>query len=440
MKKLDFFLAALRHGAYRKTDWAFRCFTQIIDETSGDEFPYIDYPYQPVIHAGLYKFMDEKGDIHGIEDCDPTLGPIAKFTDRAKLKPGDMPNVKEAIDTPYGNMFLNQYCLVYAFGDRIPFQTGKWNPKKIEAVVEEHLVDNPEGRAAVPANKVTVSEYLRFTEAAYSLEGFSGIAIPSATAKSMRIPPEIIKRRDELIEKNRGKLSDPAVAARIEAELVKMLKEYLKDDPSMGFFIKEKYFTDVLKKTRIMFGLESGLDAKDAEFIVNSLQEGWDYDKMPAMINSLRMGSINRGKLTELGGVAAKEAFRALMNQKISGPDCGTKLYLPKVLRDSFADQYVGMFHMVGGRPVEITKENVAGLVGRKIQLRFPMLCESPDNSYCEVCMGKQLSNNASGLSTIGAEVGNDFMYVFMKKMHVTSVSNARYDFMSSIFKETVDV
>lgn len=439
MKKLDFILSAFKHGAYKQTDWAFRCFTQIVSEDD-EEVPYFDYPYQPAVHQGVYKFMDEKGELHGIEDASPAAGPIVTVTERAKLKPGDMENVTTNLDVPYGNVFVNQYTLVYAFGGRIPFQTGKWNPKKIEALIEEYLVDDPEGREAVPANKVTVSEYLKFTEAAYSLEGFSGIVIPSATDKSLRTPPEIIKRRDELIEKNKGKLTDPAVAARIEAELIQMYKDYLKGDDSLGFYIKGKHFTDVLKKTRIMFGIESGLDPDDAEFIANSLEEGWDYERMPAMINALRMGSINRGKLTELGGVAAKEAFRALQNQKIAEHDCGTKLYLPKILRDSFAKQYVGMYHMVSGKAVEITKDNVNSLIGRKIQLRFPMLCISPDNSYCELCLGKQLANNPSGLSTIGAEVGNDFMYVFMKKMHVTSVSNARYDYMSSLFKETVNV
>lgn len=435
MKKLDFFLNAFKTDAYKKTDWVIRCFSQFVTENSDSEtMPYVDYPYQPVVHKGMYCFLDEDGVNHVIEDADPETSPIASIKERVQLKPGDMENVDREIDTIYGNVILNQFVLVYAFGRKIPFVTGRWSARDIEAQIEQKLIDDPEDGEVDPnSDAITMSEYFRYTEAGYSIVAFSNLSVPTATDRSLRTPKEIITRRDELIEQNKDHLDDPAVMARIEDELIGMMREHLKGDDSEGFYIKGKHFRDVLKKTRIIFGLESGLDPNDAEAIVNNLEEGWDYDKLPTMVNALRMGSIFRGKLTELGGVASKEAYRAFQNSRVTEDDCGTKLFLPKLIQKGFAKDYVGLNHMVGGKPVEITEESINSLVGKVIYIRFPMLCATPEGNHCKVCVGRQLAKNPDGLASAAADVGSTFLSAFMKKMHVSSLTTARYNFKNSL-------
>jgi hypothetical protein len=190
-----------------------------------------------------------------------------------------------------------------------------------------------------------------------------------------------------------------------------------------------------------MHGLEKPFSAGDKPVLIkNSLGEGWDFKNLPAMVNSLREGSFNRGSETQLGGVAAKEAFRAFQNVSIAEKDCGSKLGLPFVVTETNKSMFVGFYALRTVRnidnpsdPMEITKENIDSLVNNKIYVRLPMLCKTSHTDFCEVCMGKQNSLNPTGLNALGADVGSTFLNAFMKKMHVSSLSLARYQPRNSI-------
>lgn len=431
--KKEFFLRALNNGAYRRKAWAIRCFSEVNEPE--EAFADDPFPYRPFVYEGVVRFIPEEAPMEPIQisDLEPARQPWFRFDEKIKLKAGEAPNLFEDVETTYGNLFFNFYVLVHAFGNKFPFQSGKIKAKTLEGMIEKKLEDDvPEGEEL--ETRFYVHEYKRFAEAMYALTGFSQLCVPSATAKTMTTDPKVREVREKLLKKYEGRLHDPAVVARIEAELIEIDKAWMEGDDGADFYIKAKSYNNVRKKAHLMHGFESGFSEDGSgQLVSRSLAEGWDYDKLPAMVNSLREGSFNRGAMTELGGVATKEAFRAFQNASIAEKDCGSTLGITRIPTEKDINRYVGFYHLKAGKPVEITEENATSLVGKDLILRTPMLCKTGYTDFCEVCMGKQNSRNPTGLGALAAAVGSTFMTTFMKKMHVSSLSLARYDYRSSI-------
>lgn len=432
MHKRDFFIAAMKAGNYRFKRWIIEAFSVT---RNSKPWPGGDGDIHFGIHRneeGLPYFYEGAQDAAVyIEGVGPNQ-PIFAFREEVVLGPGDIPNLKKNITSTYGNLLTNWLLLVYPFEAKIEYMEGSIDIPRIEKIIEARKKDLPASGERDP-HGIYVDEYHKFNEAAFALVGYTQLCVPSASARTMTTDPAIAVRRKELMDQYRDRLHDPVVQAKIDAELVAMDKAWIKGDASEGFFIKGKSFDVVRKKLFLYQGKEQGFGT-DSPVIETSLSDGWNIDNLPAMGNSLREGSYNRGFMTALGGEATKFNYRIFQNTVVEGDDCGTKVGVPIVIPASDAKYFIASTIITEDMgKVELTEENISKFVGRRVILRSPAYCKTPGINFCATCMGKKIASTPTAISTYAADVGSVFLGTFMKAMHGKSLSVARYDWKARI-------
>lgn len=432
MFKRDYFLWALHNGLHLYKRWVLEAFA-VFRPT-----PNHDYALPLTIAPdGRYAVIDAQADggLQYIEDAMPGE-PLFRPLEKLILNPGDLPNVYERVVTTYGNALVNQLILVYAFGGKIPYQAGLLKVGAIEKVIQDRWDDTPteEEISHLPPLKqpLRTIEYLRFNEAVGQLPGLSQLCVPSATRKTMTADPAMLKRRDELLAANKGRLHDPVVLAEILKELTQMDRQWLKGDPGERFYIKDKSYDVVRLKVFIMQGISTGF-GEAGDLIPTSLDEAWDVSKLPAMINQLRDGSFGRGALTALGGVEVKFNNRIFQNSIVAEPDCGSKRGISVLMTKGNVRHYVGNYRVVKGVSTVLTEEDLRGLIGQTIDVRSPLYCRTDGANFCGKCMGDRIAATPQALGSYAAAIGSLLMNVFMKLMHGKSLKTEELDLYPSL-------
>lgn len=440
MNKREFFLKAMAAKCYQNTAWNITAFS-VVSEGPND---WMEKPsaYRVVQMPNGFFFVDpdDMGRLQRIDDAMPGQ-PLFRSHEPLFLDPQDLPNVYESGLTTYGNALANMLTLVYGFGGKIPFVSGRMNIGKIEGIIEKRLTEDPEGHnenepehmgQTIPTGQepLYISEYLRFCNGTFSTVAYTQLFTPAVTEKTMTAPPGIVELRTKLVKQFQGRLHDRAVVAHIVTELQKLDAEYLKGDRGEGFLISDKSRKIVRSRLFLSYGAETGIEEKvDVDYIQPALVEGWDLQAFPAMNNALRAGSFNRGKQTELGGESVKDILRATGNMKISAPDCGSTLGIPEIIVKGDEHNLIG-FSVVeeDGQSTKITADNVSSYMGRVIRKRSPMTCKMDKTDFCAVCLGDRLANNPTGLSMATADYGSTFLAIYMSAAHSKGIQVAKLD------------
>ena len=431
MQKRELFLKAMQGEFYRWKKWVIGAFA--VTQTVSRSKP---LPYMPVVdeQTKAWVFWNPESNVfERITDAEAGK-PVYAFRERVKLKAGDVPNLKEDLESTYGNILVNYIVLVWPFGDLIPYMNGRITAPLVEKQIEPLLETDPAPGAQPVPGRIYVSQFKKYAQAMGTLAGYTQLCVPAATAKSMTRDPRIPEVRQKLIEENKGHLHEPATIAKIDGELVKIDREWIKGDPSERFYITDKSYEVTRKKAHLMHGGEAGLgDGSTLELVQNSLSEGWDISKLPAMANSLRSGSYDRGAMTALGGEAVKFFYRIFQNASIVEKDCGSKLGIRHRITESNYKKFAGHWRLDKGKVELMTEETMKPLVGQVVEFRSPATCKTPYTDFCEVCMGTTNSRYKNGLGAAGANVGDTFMNMFMKSMHGKALKTAHFDFRKSI-------
>lgn len=435
MNRREYFLKACRDEMFRHKRWVITHFSETYpsNEQLENPTPYLIFPGET--HYMVY-LPDEQGQLYVEMLDDAQLGlPPFVLREGVDLKAGDVPNLKRDVTTTYGNILFNYVVLVWPFGDKIDFITGEIKLKKhVESEIDQRLTtDGTEPRAGIDS-PIYVSEYLNYVDAAQSLVGYTQLCVPSATRKTMTVNPDILKRRDELLEQYKDQLNDPAIVAKIDKELVDLDREWMKGDLGEGFYFKDKFYNVVRKKSHIFHGAESGFkDGPDVDVVRNSLAEGWEIDKLPAMVNSLREGSYSRSTLTALGGESAKTLNRIFQNTRVEQEDCGSRLGWKHRLTGVNHRRFIG-FHRITQNGTELlTEDNISKFIDKTVTLRTPMFCKTPKTGFCQKCVGEQIAQSPNAIGSLVAAVGSRFLDIFMAKMHGTELTTAEYKPENSI-------
>lgn len=466
MKKLDYFLRGLNHGAFAYKEWIIECFgivtlppkpdteIQYIQDLSPEEqlsYPMVysdeprrctfeKYPCQLFQDQGQVVFVDpETAQWTVLEELAQPLkerGAFFKFKDRCQLPTRAIKNVYEPLETCYGNLLVNQIVLVFPFGEVIPFQVGEIDLRKVEDQISERLESVPEDEN-VPRdpNKIYVDvlEELYY-EAAYSMSGWMQLGVPAATPYTITVDPGIRKLRAELLEKHIDELDQPAVIAKIMKQLIDADKNWQANDPDAGFLQPGKTFDVVRAKMFLMWGIEYDFtDRSKVVLIQRSLAEQWDITKLPEIANSLIDGSFNRGAMTALGGELAKVIMRFFMTTLITEDDCKTRLGRIKFIDESNQRDYQQMYIFDGQKEVLLDSETIKGYYGKQVLMRSPMYCQTKDGNFCVKCMGARFQDRRNSLAALATEVGARCLYIFMSRMHGVALKVERWDWKGSI-------
>lgn len=419
MRKADYFIKALSGGAYRYKAWVLHCFS--LAKLSESE----PFPYRLSSEGSTYAFVDpETGETEALEDA-PTNLPPFHFRETLELKTDDVPNLTKDITSNYGRLLANYIALVHPFGGKIAYQEGEFNIGAVEKEIAKRLTTDPEYQdkdSFKSDDPIYVSEYLVFADALLSMEGYSQLCVPAATAKSMTRDPNTAKLKKELLERYKDRLDDPAVIARIDAELIALDKAWIKGDLSEGFFRKGKSYDVVRKKMHLMHGYEGGFGLEPA-VIENSLSEGWDIDQLPAMVNSLREGSYGRGKMTEKGGYATKVANRMFQNVNLKREDCGTTLGWERPV----GPKHEGYYYITSnGRTARI--DDPKAMRGQVVKMRSPQFCKARGVDFCRYCIGDANSENEKAISAHVSAMTSELMSIAMASAHGVALKTTVYD------------
>lgn len=428
----EYFLKAINNNAFYQKEWVLEAFSYCdFIESTGEGLQNYKLFHKPEDSKNLYTVID--GEVHVIDDWTPAA-PVLRFRQAITLNPNDLPNVSEKTLTTYGNVLVNAYIFIYAFGNKVAFKTGRIDTVKFERTLAANLLDTPPEGSTRDNSKFYVDEYLKYGEAMASLEGFSMLCVQAASINTMVPNPIVVKRRDELFAEYKDQLGDPAIIAKIQMELVKLDMETLSEDESRDFYVKNKSWGVIRMKRFIMYGLDGGFgDQSNAKLIKKSLDEGWDVEAMPAMIDSLRSGSYARGKETALGGESVKSFYRIFQNVSVSEDDCGNNNGFMYDITEEDKSRFVGLNAIKGNQYYMLTEENISEHVGRNIELRTPMLCSTVAPNVCKVCVGETLAARPDAIHIVTSDVGSAFMGARMGAMHGKALKTVAYNFTKAI-------
>jgi hypothetical protein len=419
MTLFEYFVLAYRHRFIYKRHWLLRAFA-IVGETPLNKHREIGDFY---IADGAAYTVNEDGDAT-IIDGYIQGSPLFNYREPITVPPGIFPIVKESVETYYSTLLTNLIVFEYAFTDAIPYQNHRLNGKYIDKLVAKALTEKT----------VTVEQYRAFTRAISMMTALANAVVPSATRKAIIPPSDMAERRQAVLEKYKGQLHDPAIIAKVEAELVDYYRTYLEGDDINEFMLKPKDMEVSLKRTHIMFGGEPTLeDPSKYELAIPSLREGWDMKHLPMMVNSLRMGSYNRGASTALGGEAAKFSARIFQNTKLVEDDCGSTVGITFPVTEYNKDKFVGRYRFKGKDLIPIEAGELDNLVGKTITIRSPMTCHTDHGNFCGVCMGKLVTDSKIGLGPQASAVGSAILQSFLAMMHGNRLETRKYDYLNSL-------
>lgn len=467
MDKVAFYKMALKGGAYARKEWVLSAFSVVRRnvvqpklQEAGPDHPFVKpmtmrsvaengnglnpTVYDEPLYSIRYNRESTEVYVPG-EDGQPVWVSISDHTPMTALfvaghalvvNPEDIVNLDKTVEkSTYGDLLFNYIALVHPFEARIPYQVGPVNLRKIEKQIAKLLVDN-ESVSGVPPqpHQIPVSMYMTFGKCMGALAGYTQLFVPTLTPKSLTTDPKIRIRRAELLEEHKDRLHDPVVVAKIQDELIAMDREYIKGDPSEGFLISKKTFGTARKRMFVIHGPEAGFnEGGNAELVVNSLNEGWDKTKLPAMFNSTRAGSFYRGALTALGGEAVKFFMRVFQNTNISEDDCGSTLGMVRYLDPANLEYFTGLWEMrAKGELVPLDEARLNEMSGKFVVTRSPNYCKTAHTDYCAKCCGERLASNPFGLGAENTSVASMFMSIMMASAHAKELVTAPLDFRSA--------
>lgn len=422
VNRIEWFKQAIKKDRWREPGWVTKifCVTELINMKD----IIVDHD-NPPLPFELFVFMDDKSYCYWDEgekafvsiDGSVVTEPLYKVEDRIKLVEGDLPNVKENIDTTLGNVIINLYMCVYAFGGKVPFFTGKTSGDDIEKYI---VSKTQEYSKDAPPDAIFPHELAQYKKATSALAPFAIICCASASRASLTINKEVLELRDQLFDKHKDELSNPAVVADIETQCVKYDIELRKGDISDGYFMGDKKLQSVgRKKQLISYGLEGGLSG-ELTLIKQSLSEGMRFEDIPLYADATTAASQSRGLLTAQGGELVKYNLRMFQNAYIKGDDCGTVGYMDFLVTRYNVSLLPTRFMFVGKETVMITKSMADDLIGKRIKLRSPGYCLTAGRNFCKHCVDVNIAARPNGIATTTSKGSNVIMNVAMKKMHGT--------------------
>jgi len=342
------------------------------------------------------------------------------------LEEGMIPNytAKSSITTTVGRYITNWMMLAEPFGNVIPYINTQVSIDKIQSQIAKHLL-----------NKViTTSAVDKYMNNSFFLGVFAELIVAGFSEKSIIPNPEIKKKKEELLKQYKEELenNDTDAAVTIEDKLIALDKEYLKGDPSMGFYgSSSKKFNVHRKSQYLAVGMLEKFqkDRGEYTFVDQALVDGWRPEDFVTITNEIRKGIYSRGIETEQGGVQTKKLMGMFQNTTIKEDDCGSKNYYTVHLTEENYDSYLGYYAVVPGTSHKLEALDISNkttFINKTVNLRCALFCKTKAG-FCFTCVGD--TYRKLGSERIGAdllEIGAALLTASMKAMHGTKLSSIR--------------
>lgn len=354
-------------------------------------------------------------------------GCVIDYKDKITIDNTLLPNVNGSLETTVGRVIVNYVLISSNFGDKIPFINESVKTGDIEKILAKALVDD----------KVEIKEYQNFINSCTFLSTLSRIVTVVATPTNIKAPDGLHKFKEDLKTKFNKEYGPEWVKDHVKVgmfmmELKKFDAEYLKKDPTYKKVLTSKVMDNGRSKMFLGFGLDSGMTGGGV-YVDNSLEEGYpkDNEQLASIFDASKVASYSRGHETQSGGVVAKIMLRVSNSLKIVKGDCGSKVYYPFEVTEDNHKNLNGLYMLDKGKLVCI--EETKPLIGSTIQIRTPIYCKSPGNSYCGVCAGKNLENRTTGLNLVLTNISATILTSALKKMHNSQINVGKFGMVDII-------
>lgn len=415
MDKYEYLHLALSLQAYKRNAWMLRAFA--VSNLS----PYagvVGYDCELFDVEGQYGFVHPASqELVVLKDTSVEM-PLFDKRHGIDITPENTPNCIKPERVSVGNLVFNHVALIYPFGKKIPFISGKVDIGALENRLVKILEDDVENPADERSDRIYVRELITFIDSVASLTSYNQVFVPSATPYTMTAAPEAVAYVAEFIKNNRERMNDPVVVAELVKEVERLDRAYIDLDPNKGFYRKTKSFAVVRMRMHYLFGIEAAFDGSgEFKFIENSLGKGWDMKYFPEMNNSSRDGSYKRGAETAFSGKKVKTAFSSMGGTIASEEDCGTKAGLTTYIKDS--SKYIGnrVFDSAGKETL-LTEDNHTSFAGTTVFLRNPGMCITKDSNYCIACSGEFIRGRETTITALSSTPSSQMMGASMGAMH----------------------
>jgi hypothetical protein len=428
MLKLDYLKLALTQSTvYNELKWIVKAFAIPVNATVDDSWKKDCHRYDLVNTMSGYSYIDLIDNVPTLVKIDDYVAdtPLFTFQDAVTVDSTWAVNISNKVTTKIGNLIVNAICIAPVFKKKLDFIAGQVKVTDLEAMIANKLKDPTD--KDITESDITVDEMVEFVDRIYYLTNFSMLTNISATPKNITISPEFKAKKQELLKKYEGQLTDPVKLVELEKELVAADDDYLAGDPTVGKVLVGKTKNIARKKMYLIFGHERGFnDTSKINPIINSLEEGWSTDKeqFSSYINALRSGSYSRGKETELGGVTYKRLQKSLSGLVIADEDCGTTQgYMTAIDKTNYTTLIYREIK-VDGKWLHIgTNQEAAAYIDKTVELRSAMYCRYEKGGFCYHCLSSSLKDSPTGMSILASELSSVVLSLFMSMMHGVALS-----------------
>lgn len=428
MNRFDYLKLALKADCHYRFAWVVSAFATVHEGPS--DYRSDLYPYRIVNDPTGFKFWDPATQTLVAIEGRSAAGPLFQFTERLQVDAELCANAKTPVESSLGNLLYNLIALVYPFGDKIPYQTGRVDLRKLERTILKQRQELPkDGEARLPTGIYT-DEYETFIDAHHCyLENFAKLCVVAGTAKGIQPAPGSHEYKAALVKEYGDRLNDPVEFVEFQGKLRAFDDAWLKDDPSNGIYLAGK--TRDVARSALYLTQGIGMSFYENETpppVLNSLSEGWPKDpkQLAAMFNNQRVGSFLRGSETENGGVTFKKFIRAIAGIQPVDTDCGTTLGMVR------SSQWLQQPWAIGrwARPISGGEFQLAETVDPSASalwvVRSGMFCKLPDGGFCRHCLGERLFSNPGGIATGMTGKSGIILMTSMSAMHGKKLATAR--------------
>lgn len=418
-------------------------FSLVLKERLLNRIEYIQALFTiPFIENNIYKsdILDIKDNkilitlSSGVYELNYYKFPILDYLDNVVITPNEFKCLAEELETSIGIVMSNYLIVELPFSGKINFINGVIT-SKIESTIAERLVSNnyvykDEKDAKI---KIKVSELINYIDNCEYIKTWNHYFVVAASKKTLLPPAGSAEEKQKIVKQMLKDLGpdafkDQVNIIKLEEELKKLDKEFLKDDPTLGIVTSGKVLNNSRKELFLtMGGIPSFDEDGELSFVLNSLLEGWpdDPEMLSAMFNSLRAGSLARALDTQYGGLFAKIILRAIGSYIVKPDfDCGTKLGADIDVNNNNYKTIIYRNVIDNGNTILVDSEDMAKtFINKKLIIRGPETCASPGETYCGYCVSKLLRENPDGIKNEVTTVTAIVLDESMKKMHNTTKS-----------------
>lgn len=442
MKKLDYLKLVYTDKAYAFKNTVIGMVSVQIqnDEESKNNFQ--KSPLGVWVEDNKFKFR-YNGEEHTISDATYKEEPLFDKDEILSVTPEFHPFIHEPMETTFGILLFNIVLFWDVYGSPCPIKyvNGKIGEKTIKSLISDVLVDevvpteeekqdpnwNPYPQGKFPKS-ICVE---KFNHHMNYLLGFDAYFIRSSSIAALSPSPKVMKRKKELFEEFKDTLEDPVVFNKVVAELVKLDMEEMRASYSNTFFTKAKFISDNRKRMFIAFGIEDNPEEGGHTILKRSLEESWDMEEISAYVNSTVSGAYQRGKATGEGGADVKKTIQLVGAVESVQNNCGTNRTETVLIASHNKNNWIGSYANKGNSGndiIHLTDSNIDSYVGKKVNMRVPAFCKEPDGNYCSTCLGDDLGQYQTQVSSNVTRIPTEFMLSRMKAYHVASVSTVKLD------------